>query len=98
MGPARTARDGRGGPVRCRGGGLIGARVPIPKDGFPSLLVTALEVLLLNGLLVGKDAIGVLLGRLRAGEDDDLSDALELFRDEARRGRAEAAVFPGLRL
>jgi hypothetical protein len=69
--------------VWVRMGGLIGARVSIPEDGFPTLLVAALEVLLRDGLFVGEHAIDVLLGRFRAGEDDDLRDALELIGDES---------------
>ena len=87
-GPTRPGRAGRAGAW----GGLIGARALIAKDGFPTFLVAALEVLLLDGFLVGEHAIVVLLGRFRAGEDDELCGAVEDFRDEGgMRRRAPSA-------
>ena len=49
-----------------------------------AFLVAALEVLFGHRLFVGEDPIVVLLGRLRAGEDDELRHALELIRHEGR--------------
>src|SRR4051812_12378681 len=69
---ARTARDGRDGPMGMgEAGGSVDARVPVPEDGFTAFLVAALEVLFRDQLFIGEDAIVVLLRGFRAGEDDE---------------------------
>src|SRR4051794_24464796 len=86
----RTDRASRGAAVCGWAGRLVGAWVAIPQDGFAAFLVAALEVLLGHRLLVGEDAVVVLLGGFGAGEDDELRHPLELFGDE--RGVRAAAL------
>ena len=89
-GGARPAGAGRAG-----GGGSVATRVGCGDDGHATFLVAALEGGFPLALLVGEQPIEELIGRFRRGELEELRHALELIRDEAGFGRAEAALVRG---